>query len=153
MIKVLFVCHGNICRSPMAEFVLKDIVNQKGIGKEFYIASAATSTEELGNPVHKGTQKVLADLGIRTEGKRATQMQAKDYQVYDYIVAMDQRNVVNINRIIGTDSLHKVKRLLEYTGHPGDIADPWYTGDFMQTYEDVYRGCVALLDYITIGKT
>lgn len=145
MIKVLFVCHGNICRSPMAEFVLKDMVKHKNLSEQFHIASAATSREEIGNTVHRGTRKILEGLGISTEGKRAVQMTMKDYKEYDYIIAMDQRNVVNINRIIGSDTLGKVRRLLDYTYFPRDIADPWYTGDFGQTYDDVYQGCEALM--------
>ncbi len=145
MIKVLFVCHGNICRSPMAEFVLKDMVKQKNLSEQFHIASAATSREEIGNTVHRGTRKILEGLGISTKGKRAVQMTMKDYKEYDYIIAMDQRNVVNINRIIGSDTLGKVRRLLDYTYFPRDIADPWYTGDFGQTYDDVYQGCEALM--------
>lgn len=147
-IKVLFVCHGNICRSPMAEFVFKDMVKKRGVEEYFTIASAATSTEEIGSVVHHGTRKVLNTLGISTEGKRAVQMTKGDYKEYDYIVAMDQRNVVNINRIIGTDSKSKVRKLLDYTHYSRDIADPWYTGDFEQTYEEVYTGCQALLETI-----
>ncbi len=147
-IKVLFVCHGNICRSPMAEFVFKEMVKRKGLADQFSIASAATSTEEIGNPVHPGTRKILSTYGISTEGKRAVQITKADYREYDYIIAMDQRNIINMRRITGTDSMNKVRRLLDYTSVPGDIADPWYTGDFNQTYEDVYRGCEALLEEI-----
>lgn len=148
MIKVLFVCHGNICRSPMAEFVFKDMVKKRGLSESFYIASAATSTEALGCSVHHGTRKILSGLGISTEGKRAVQMTKGDYKEYDYIVVMDQRNLVNISRIIGVDTMKKVRRLLDYTGQPGDIADPWYTGDFEQTYEEISKGCEALLSTI-----
>ncbi len=148
MIKVLFVCHGNICRSPMAEFVFRDMVEKKGVSELFYIASAATSTEEIGNSVHYGTRKVLTGLGISTEGKRAVQMKAKDYQEYDYILAMDQRNITNINRMIEKDTKKKVQRLLDNSLNPRDIADPWYTGDFEQTYEDIYEGCTILLHTI-----
>jgi protein-tyrosine phosphatase len=148
MIKVLFVCHGNICRSPMAEFVFKNMVQQQGLGDLFYISSAATSTEELGNPVHPGSRRILNQLGISTEGKRAVQMTKKDYSNFDYIVAMDHWNVTNILRIIGKDDKHKVQRLLDYTNRSGDIADPWYTGDFEQTYTDIYEGCEALLQSI-----
>ena len=149
MIKVLFVCHGNICRSPMAEFVFKDLVKQKGLSDKFIIASAATSTEEIGNSVHPGTRKILSTYGISTEGKRAIQITKSDYKEYDYIVAMDQRNIINMGRIIGQDSMNKVKRLLDFTSMSGDIADPWYTGDFEQTYQDVYRGCEKLLETIS----
>ncbi len=148
MIKILFVCHGNICRSPMAEFVLKDMVKKKGVEKLFYIASAATSTEEIGNTVHPGTQTVLEKLSISTKGKRAIQMTKKDYEEYDYIVAMDSWNIKNIYRIIGEDSLSKVQRLLDYTHNPRDIADPWYTRDFDRTYQEVYEGCEFLLNMI-----
>ncbi len=148
MIKVLFVCHGNICRSPMAEFVFKDMVKKRGLGDLFEVASAATSTEEIGNAVHPGTRKVLNGLGIQADGKRAVQMTKRDYKEYDYIVAMDQKNVTNMYRIIGMDSEEKVRRLLDYTSTPRDIADPWYTGDFDKTYEDIYKGCEELLKVI-----
>lgn len=144
-IKVLFVCLGNICRSPMAEFVFQDMVNKEGYGEFFHIASAGTSAEESGNPVHPGTRKILSKLGISTDGKRAVKMTASDYKQYDYILAMEQRNVMNIHRIIGQDTEHKVHRLLDHSEHPRDIADPWYTGDFELTYADIYEGCEALL--------
>lgn len=149
----MFVCHGNICRSPMAEFVLKDLVKKKGIEDYFAIASSATSTEEIGNPVHKGTKNKLKEYGISTEGKRAIQLDIKDYQKYDYIIAMDHRNVTNIHRIIGQDPTGKVSRLLDFTKNPRDIADPWYTGDFDQTYDDIYEGCQALLAIIGDRET
>jgi len=133
----------------MAEFVFKDMVKKKGVADKFDIASAATSTEEIGNPVHPGTRKILSAHGISTEGKRAVQITRADYRDYDYIIAMDQRNIINMRRIIGEDSMNKVRRLLDYTSMPGDIADPWYTGDFDQTYQDVYRGCEALLEEIS----
>lgn len=148
MNQIMFVCHGNICRSPMAEFVFRDLINQRGLGDSFLIASSATSKEELGNPVHIGTRNQLKEYGISTDGKQAVQLVKDDYLKYDYIVAMDQRNVSNINRMIGQDSMKKIYRLLEFTESPRDIADPWYTGDFKQTYEDVYEGCEALLDFI-----
>ena len=144
-IKVLFICHGNICRSPMAEFVFKDMVKRRGIGDMFHIASAATSTEEIGSVVHHGTRKVLSGFGISTEGKRAVQITKGDYREYHYIIAMDQRNIANINRIIGSDSQKKIRRLMDLTPRGGDVADPWYTGDFEKTYEDIYEGCEALL--------
>lgn len=148
LIKVLFVCHGNICRSPMAEFVFRDMVQRKGLSDSFYIASAATSSEEIGNGVHPGTRKILSKLDISCDGKRAVKMTSLDYENYDYIIAMDHRNIANINRIIGQDKKKKVQRLLDFTQRPGDIADPWYTGDFKQTYGDVYDGCHALLEEI-----
>jgi len=132
----------------MAEFVFKDMVKKRRISDLFQIASAATSTEEVGNPVHHGTRRVLNKLGISTDGKRAIQMTKADYDAYDYIIAMDSRNVSNIYKIIGSDSQNKVKRLLEYANKNQDIADPWYTGDFEKTYKDIYEGCEALLKAI-----
>ena len=149
MIKILFVCHGNICRSPMAEFIMKDMVEKQGIANEFYIASAATSMEEIGNPVHHGTRDRLAREGISTAGKYALRMEPGDYQKYDYIIGMDNWNYRNILRIVGKDKEHKVSLLLDYTDHPRDVADPWYTGDFEKTYEDVTAGCSGLLAKIT----
>lgn len=148
MIRILFVCHGNICRSPMAEFVMKDLVNKKGIASEFYIASAATSTEELGNPVHYGTRNKLAQVGISTKGKYAVQMKRSDYQEYDYIIGMDNWNYRNMLRIVGKDKEQKISLLLDYTDHPRDVADPWYTGDFETTYQDVLAGCQGFLAYL-----
>lgn len=145
MIKILFVCHGNICRSPMAEFVLKDMVKKKGLESEFYIASCATSREEIGNPVHYGTRKKLKEFGISVEGKYAVQLTKKDAEKYDYMIGMEQINITNIYRIIGKDKKIKVCRLLDFSDKPRDIADPWYTGNFDKTYNDVYEGCTALL--------
>ena len=147
-IKVLFVCHGNICRSPMAEFVLKDMVAKRGIADDFYIASAATSMEEIGNPVHHGTRNKLAQYGISTAGKYAVRMERSDYKKYDYIVGMDSWNYKNMLRIVGEDPEQKISLLLDYTDHPRDVADPWYTGDFDKTYEDVVAGCEGLLAHI-----
>lgn len=144
MIKVMFVCHGNICRSPMAEFVLKDMVKKAGLEDSFVIASSATSREEIGNPVHHGTRNKLAEYGISTNGKYAIQLTRADYDRYDYILAMDSFNIRNIMRIIGEDSLGKVYKLLDFAGG-GDIADPWYTGNFDVTYDDIVRGCEAFL--------
>ena len=148
MIKVLFICHGNICRSPMAEFVMKDLVEAAGMKDAFHIASAATSTEEIGNPVHPGTRNLLATKGISTKGKVAVQVTKKDYDTYDYLVVMDQNNMRNLMRIIGNDTENKVSKLLDYTPRPGDIADPWYTGNFTKTYEEVLAGCNGLLEKI-----
>ncbi|MCL2719034.1 MAG: low molecular weight phosphotyrosine protein phosphatase [Lachnospiraceae bacterium] len=148
MTKILFICHGNICRSPMAEFVMKEMVKKAGINDEFYIASAATSTEELGNPVYPGTRKRLAQEGISVAGKHAVQIKRSDYEKYDYLIAMDNRNIVNMMRVFGSDSERKICRLLDYTANPRDIADPWYTGDFDTTYDDVCAGCEALLKEI-----
>ncbi|MFA9375259.1 MAG: low molecular weight protein-tyrosine-phosphatase [Lachnotalea sp.] len=153
MIKIMFVCHGNICRSPMAEFVLKDMITKKGLENQFYIASAATSREEIGNPVHPGTRKVLNKYGIGVEGKYAIQLSKKDVNNYDYIIGMEQINISNINKIIGENTNCKVDRLLDFTEHPRDIADPWYTGDFEKTYEDIYEGCEAfLIECISFDK-
>jgi len=150
MIKILFVCHGNICRSPMAEFVLKDMVQklqkQSPLIPEFYIASAATSTEEIGNPVHHGTRNILRRHGIDTSGKYARQMTRADYKEFDYLIGMDQWNIRNMLRITGGDIEHKICRLLDFTDHPRDIDDPWYTGDFEITYADVVEGCQKLLE-------
>ena len=148
MKKILFVCHGNICRSPMAEFVLKDMVKKRGIEKEFFISSAATSTEEIGNSVHRGTREKLKQYGISTEGKYAVQLKRQDYQKYDYILAMYKANVKNIQRIVGEDSQNKVHLLLSYAEKNTDIADPWYTGDFDKTYDDIVEGCNAFLNKI-----
>ncbi len=145
MIKILFICHGNICRSPMAEFVMKDMVKRAGVEKDFYIASAATSTEEIGNPVHYGTRKKLKEFGISTAGKYAVQLRKNDYEKYDYLIGMERANIRNMLRILREDPENKVCRLLDFTEHPRDIADPWYTGNFDVTYDDIKEGCEALL--------
>ena len=148
MIKVLFVCHGNICRSPMAEFVFKDKLKKLGLSDKFYVASAATSREEIGNPEHPGTRNKLASCGISTEGKYAVQMTKNDYGRYDYIIGMDSWNIRNIKRITGEDKDHKIYRLLDFTGCSGNIADPWYTGNFEDTYRDICVGCDAFLEHL-----
>jgi len=148
MIKIMFVCLGNICRSPMAEYVFKDLVKKKGLEHEFFIASAATSSEEIGNPVHHGTRNKLRKYGISTDGKRAILLTSKDYHNYDYIIGMEKANIQNMNRILGQDTQNKIYRLLDFTKRPRDIADPWYTGNFDLTYNDVQEGCEALLEYI-----
>jgi len=142
MIRILFVCHGNICRSPMAEFVMKNLL--KNTDFDAYVASAATSTEEIGNPVHYGTRRKLAEYHISTDGKYAVQLKKSDYDDYDYLVCMDSYNIRNAARIIGDDPCGKLCKLLDFAGG-GDISDPWYTGDFDLTYEDVKRGCEGLL--------
>ncbi|MDD3222063.1 MAG: low molecular weight phosphotyrosine protein phosphatase [Clostridia bacterium] len=148
MIKVLFICHGNICRSPMAEFVMKDMVKKRGLEKDFYIASAATSREEIGNPVHPGTRRELEKHGIEAGHRGAVQLEKSDYKKYDYLLGMEKYNITNMMRILGSDPEHKVKRLLDFGSNPRDIADPWYTGKFGPTYEDICEGCEALLDNI-----
>ena len=153
MIKILFICHGNICRSPMAEFVLKDMVANRGISEQFYIASAATSTEEIwngvGNPVYPPAREELAKHGISCVGKRAVQVTKADYAKYDYLICMDTMNLRNLARIIGSDRENKVSLLLDYAGRTGQsIADPWYTGNFGVTYADVVEGCEGLLAYL-----
>ena len=152
MIKVLFVCHGNICRSPMAEFVMKDLVEKEGLKHRFYIASAATSTEEIGNGVHPGTRKKLAQYGISTAGKTAVQLRQEDYNTYDFLLGMESYNLKNMKRIIGDDEAQKVYRLLDFSNRPRDIADPWYTGDFEITYYDVKEGCAKFLEYLQENK-
>ena len=145
MIKILFVCHGNICRSPMAEFVMKDLVQKAGLDGQLAIASAATSTEEIGNPVYPPARRKLAEHGIRCNGKRARQLRRDDYTRYDLLIGMDRANVRNMERICGGDPEGKLHLLLEYTARPGEVADPWYTGDFQATWEDVEAGCTGLL--------
>lgn len=148
IIHVMFVCLGNICRSPMAEFVFRHLVEQRHLSDQFVIASSATSREEIGNPVHPGTVKKLKAMGIGCSGKFSVQLRASDYDYYDYLVCMDSANVKNALRIVGTDPHSKISRLLDFTGNPGDIADPWYTGNFDETYHDVLAGCEALLNHI-----
>ena len=148
MVRIMFICHGNICRSPMAEFILKDMVEKQGRAEEFYIASSATSYEEIGNPVHYGTKAVLDRLGISSKGKSAVHLERSDYDKYDYLICMDNANVRNALRILGDDSLGKVCKLLKFTGLDSDVADPWYTGNFEDTYRDVVKGCRALLKAI-----
>lgn len=152
MIKVLFICHGNICRSPMAEFIFKDIVHKKGLDDLFEIASCATSAEELGNPVYPPARAILARHGISCKGKYARQITATDYDKYDLLIAMESYNIRNLSRIIKADPLGKIHRLMDYTPKGGDVADPWYTGDFEITYENIYTGCCCLLDNIMTSR-
>ncbi len=152
MTKILFVCHGNICRSPMAEFLMKDVVKSRGLADEFFIASAATSTEELGNSVYPPVRSLLKSKGVDCSQKRAVQVCRSDYERYDYIVCMDSNNLRNIKRIIPNDQSGKISRLLDFTGECRDVADPWYTRDFSATERDVERGCEALLEYILQNK-
>lgn len=148
MIKVMFVCHGNICRSPMAEFVFKDIVKKRGLESSFFIASSATSTDAIGSKVHYGTRDKLNEFNISTDGKISVQIKKSDYDKYDYIIGMDNKNITNLNKLFDNDKENKVFMLLDFTKRKGDIADPWYTGDFDITYNDVYEGCQALLEHI-----
>lgn len=145
MIKILMICHGNICRSPMAEFVMKDLIKKEGLEDKVFVASAATSREEIGNPVHYGTKRKLEQFGISVAGKYAVQLTKKDYETYDYLLGMDQQNIRNIYKIIGEDKEGKVCRLLDLVENKRDIADPWYTGNFDKTYDDVLEGCEKLL--------
>lgn len=146
--KVLFICHGNICRSPMAEFVMKQIIAEAGLSDQFEIASAATSTEEIGNPVYPPARRILAEHGLSCQGKTARQMTRSDYAHYDWLIAMDQNNLRNMRRFVDNDPDRKVTLLMDYTSRPGDVADPWYTGDFQTTWDDIWEGCHALLETI-----
>ena len=146
MKRILFVCHGNICRSPMAEFVMKDLVRKAGMDTQFQIASAATSTEEIGNPVYPPARRKLAEHGIACGGKTARQLTRADYGAYDLLIGMDQANLRNMRRICGGDPEGKIHLLLEYADRSGqEVADPWYTGDFEATWQDVLAGCQGLL--------
>ena len=146
MIKVLFVCHGNICRSPMAEFVMKDMAEKRGASDLFEIASAATSTEETGNPVYPPARRKLAEHGISCSGHAARQMTRRDYEYYDMIICMDDNNKRNIMRMTGGDPDNKISLLLDFTERTGQqVADPWYTGNFDATWRDVTEGCEGLL--------
>jgi len=147
-VKILFVCHGNICRSPMAEFVMKDLVEKAGLAGKFSIASAATSGEEIGNPVYPPARQMLARHGIPCAGKTACRMNRDDYEKYDILVGMDEENLRNMQRICGGDPDGKIHRLLEYACRPGDVDDPWYTGDFVSTWEDISEGCRSLLEML-----
>ena len=148
MIRVMFVCHGNICRSPMAEFLFKDFVKKKGIENQFIIASSATSTEEIGNGVHRGTRAILDRLNISYAGKVATRLTASDYDKYDYFIGMDDANKYNMKRIFGGDKDGKVSLMLDYTDTPRSVADPWYTGDFTKTYNDIVNGINGFYEFL-----
>lgn len=148
MIKVLFVCHGNICRSPMAQFVFEDMVSKRGLEDVFEIDSAATSREEIGNGVHSGTLRKLRQVGVPVHTHRARQITSEDYRRFDYIIAMERYNLSNLRRVIGEDADNKVHLLLSFAGIDRDIADPWYTGNFDVTYDDIKTGCAALLDFL-----
>lgn len=148
MMKILFVCHGNICRSPMAEFIMKDLVRKAGLTEQFEISSAATSAEELGNPVYPMARRKLAEHGIDCSGKTARQLKNRDYEKYDLLIGMDHANIRNMYRICGGDFADKMHLLMDYTAHPGEVADPWYTRDFDTAWRDLLDGCRGLLDYL-----
>lgn len=146
MIKIMFVCHGNICRSPMGEFIMKDLLAKSGMAKDFYIASCATSTEEIGNPVYPPAREKLASHGISCKGKYAVQLKKSDYNVYDLFLCMDHNNLRNTLRIFKEDPDNKVKMLMEYAGRSSDVDDPWYSGNFDKAFDDIYAGCQGLLE-------
>ena len=148
MPKILFVCLGNICRSPMAEFVMKDLVERAGLAGTFSIASAATSSEEAGNPVYPPARRKLAEHGIQCAGKTSRQLRAEDYGKYDLLIGMDGRNLRNMERICGGDPEGKIHLLMDYTDRPGEVADPWYTGDFERAWQDILEGCEGLLAHL-----
>ncbi len=149
MTSILFVCHGNICRSPMAEFVMKDLVSRAGLADQFVIESAATSTEELGNPVHPGTVNQLSRHGIGGyQAKRARQIRPQDFENFDFIIGMDEANLRNLRRAAPDTYSGTIQKLLTFTGSERDVADPWYTGDFETTYDDIQTGCTALLEQL-----
>ena len=149
MKKILFVCHGNICRSPMAEFVMKDLAKKAGLASQFHIESVATSREEIGNPVYPPARRKLAEHGISCDGHAARQLTNQDYDKYDLLIGMDGANLRNMHRICGGDPDGKLRLLMDYTDRPGDVADPWYTGDFEATWQDVLAGCQGLLHELT----
>ena len=153
MKRIMFVCHGNICRSPMAEFIFKKLIAEKGFDEEFFVSSCATSREEIvgniGNPVYPPARAELLRHGIDPVGKRAVQLRSEDYGKYDLFVAMDSMNVRNMMKIIGSDPEGKVRKLMDYTPRGGDVADPWYTGNFDITYRDILDGCTGLLNKLT----
>ena len=148
MTKILFICHGNICRSPMAEFVMKDLVEKAGLAEQFQIASAATSREEIGNPVYPPARRKLSEHGIACSGHAARQLTNRDYGEYDLLIGMDSANLRNMQRICGGDAEGKMSLLMDHTARPGDVADPWYTGDFEATWQDVLEGCRGLLEQL-----
>lgn len=148
MIKVLFICHGNICRSPMAEFICADMITRRGLTDVISVDSAATSREEIGNSIYPQARSVLQRHGVPMYAHRARQVTKHDYEEFDYLVVMEEYNIRNLKRVIGEDRDHKVSRLLDFTDRPGDISDPWYYGNFEGTYEEIVMGCKALIDKI-----
>lgn len=151
MVKILFVCHGNICRSPMAEAIFNHMVKEKGLEGEFFAASAAVSREEIGNPIYPPAQRKLREEGIPFAKRGAVQLTAEDYMIYTYIIGMDTYNIRGMRRILGEDPDGKISRLLDFTAQPRDVDDPWYTGDFDRAYEDIREGCQALLRLLISG--
>lgn len=152
MIKILFICHGNICRSTMCESIMTHMIKQRNLAPYFKIASAATSREEIGNPPHYGTVNKLREVGVPLVPHRAVQMTRQDYEEYDYLIGMDDWNIKNMQRIAGGDPLHKMHKLLEFAGSTRDIADPWYTGNFDVTYNDIIEGCEAFLNSLNMNS-
>ena len=147
--RILFICHGNICRSPMAEFILKDMVEKAGRAGEFEIASAATSTEEIGNDIYPPAKRILTQKGIKFNSRQARQITKPDYDYYDFIIAMDDNNIRNLKRLLGEDTENKISLMMDYAGKHRDVADPWYTGDFETTYNDIVEGCRGFLKLIS----
>lgn len=153
MTRILFICHGNICRSPMAEFVMKDLVKKAGLESQFHIESAATSTEEIDNPVYPPARRKLAEHGISSDGHAARQLRNEDYDRFDLLIGMDKANLRNMHRICGGDFDGKLHSLMEYVGCPDmEVVDPWYTGDFEATWQDVLAGCQGLLEFVRTGE-
>ena len=150
--KILFICHGSICRSPMAEYVMRDMVKKEGLSDRIKTASAATSREEIGNPIYPPAQRVLREHGIDPSGHAARQMRKEDYDNYDYIIGMDQENYHNLMRFYDNDPDGKISLLMDYTDCPRAVADPWYTGDFISTWNDVTEGCAGLLKKILFSE-
>ncbi len=148
MIRILFICHGNICRSPMAEFMMKDFLSSKGAAEDFYVESAATSREEIGNDIHRGTRGILEREGIPYCRRGARQVTRADYDNFDYLIIMDEENRRGLGRIIPEDPENKIHKLMEYAGEDRDVADPWYTGNFDETFKDIDKGCRGLLEYL-----
>ena len=148
MIKILFICHGNICRSTMSQFVFQDMINKRGLSDRFYINSAATSREEIGNPPHYGTVNKMREVGVPVLPHKAVQMTKKDYEKYDYLIGMDEANIRNMTRIVGSDPKGKIHMLLDFSDESRAIADPWYTGNFEATYQDVVEGCEGFLHFL-----
>lgn len=148
MIKIMFVCHGNICRSPMAEFILKDMVKKQGIEDKFLIKSCATSTEEIGNPVYPPAKRELERRGVVCAYRQAVQIKRSDYDEFDMLIAMDGRNIINLGRMLGEDKENKIFKMMDFTSRGGDVADPWYYGNFDKCFDDISEGCEGLLAFL-----